>query len=81
MKSENRLFFVLALFVFAMAGLYGWWTDIAPREQKRFGIKSGAGIYDYARRTAPTPRSPRARVTWASSAPAATGRSAWRSPR
>jgi len=33
MKSEGRLFFVLALFVFAMAGLYGWWTSIAPIEQ------------------------------------------------
>jgi hypothetical protein len=33
MKSENRLFFVLALFVFAMAGLYGWWTNIASPEQ------------------------------------------------
>lgn len=33
MKSEGRLFFVLALFVFAMAALYGWWTSVAPREQ------------------------------------------------
>ncbi|MGI5181619.1 cytochrome c oxidase subunit 4 [Dactylosporangium sp. CA-152071] len=33
MKSEGRLFFVLALFVFAMAALYGWWTDVAPHEQ------------------------------------------------
>jgi hypothetical protein len=33
MKSENRLFFVLALFVFAMAALYGWWTYVAPHEQ------------------------------------------------
>ncbi|MFF5227106.1 cytochrome c oxidase subunit 4 [Dactylosporangium sp. NPDC000521] len=33
MKSEGRLFFVLALFVFAMAALYGWWTSVAPHEQ------------------------------------------------
>jgi hypothetical protein len=33
MKAENRLFFVLALFVFAMAGLYGWWTNVASPEQ------------------------------------------------
>ncbi len=33
MKSEGRLFFVLALFVFAMAALYAWWTDVAPHEQ------------------------------------------------
>ena len=33
MKSEGRLFFVLALFVFAMAALYGWWTNVAPHEQ------------------------------------------------
>ncbi|GAA2328011.1 cytochrome c oxidase subunit 4 [Dactylosporangium salmoneum] len=33
MKAENRLFFVLALFIFAMAGLYGWWTSAASPEQ------------------------------------------------
>ncbi|MER7005682.1 cytochrome c oxidase subunit 4 [Dactylosporangium sp. NPDC000555] len=33
MKAENRLFFVLALFLFAMAGLYGWWTSVAVPEQ------------------------------------------------
>ncbi|WP_432829598.1 cytochrome c oxidase subunit 4 [Dactylosporangium sp. CA-092794] len=33
MKSENRLFFVLALFVFAMAALYAWWTSNASVEQ------------------------------------------------
>ncbi|GAA2635952.1 cytochrome c oxidase subunit 4 [Dactylosporangium fulvum] len=33
MKSEGRLFFVLALFLFAMAALYAWWTDVASPEQ------------------------------------------------
>ncbi|MEV8515561.1 cytochrome c oxidase subunit 4 [Dactylosporangium sp. NPDC051484] len=33
MKAENRLFFVLALFLFGMAGLYAWWTNVAPLEQ------------------------------------------------
>ncbi|GAA0735181.1 cytochrome c oxidase subunit 4 [Dactylosporangium roseum] len=33
MKSEGRLFFVLAVFLFAMAALYAWWTDVASPEQ------------------------------------------------